>query len=329
MSTVLSTFTPLDGWGADTSPFHAAELVAQQRAGVRAQAEAVGRRGIRRAMPDQHRQFFAEQPFMLFGGVDAQGQPWATVRAGTPGFVSSPDARTLRIEGGMLPGDPLTGHWQKGAMIGGLGLNPSTRRRNRINGVVTSVEGETVTLEVSQSFGNCAKYIQSRTPSRVERSADESPDSPTIATQLSEADRALLAAADTFFIASANLSEEAQLARGADVSHRGGVPGFVRVDDALTLTTADYSGNRLFNTLGNLIHDPRAGLLFIDFASGDLVYVAARAEIVWDGAELAAFEGAQRLVRFHVQEVRRSRGALPFRWSAAEFAPQFASAAHA
>jgi uncharacterized protein len=329
MSTVLSTaspnFVPLNGWGDETSPFHAAELAAQERAGVSAQAESLGRRGIRRAMPDQHRQFFAEQPFMLFSGVDAHGQPWASVRAGEPGFVSSPDERTLRIESGVLPGDPLAGQWQKGAMIGGLGLHPQTRRRNRINGVVTSVEGDTVTLEVSQSFGNCQKYIQSRTPSRVERHTDESSVPLTIATQLSDEDRTLLTAADTFFIASANLSEEAGLARGADVSHRGGAPGFVRVDDAFTLTTPDYSGNRLFNTLGNLIHDPRAGLLFIDFANGDLLHVAARAEIIWDGAELAAFEGAQRLVRFHVQEVRRSRGALPFRWSAVEFAPQFAS----
>lgn len=320
----MSTYIPLNGWGADASPFHAAELAAQQRAGVRSQAEAVGRRGIRRAMPDQHRQFFAEQPFMVFGGIDVHGQPWASVRAGAPGFVSSPDARTLRIEGGVLAGDPLAHSWQKGAMIGGLGLQPQTRRRNRINGVVTAVDGAAVTLEVQQSFGNCAKYIQSRAPSWVEPAAATAP--PEIATQLSVADRTLLSQADTFFIASANLEEDAGLARGADVSHRGGPPGFVRIDDDHTLGTPDYSGNNLFNTIGNLIHDPRAGLLFIDFASGDLVYVAAVAEIVWDGAELAAFEGAQRLARFHVREVRRSRGALPFRWSDVEFAPQFAAA---
>ena len=277
-------------------------------------------------MPDRHRQFFAEQPFMVFGGVDGNGQPWATVRAGTPGFVSSPDARTLRIEGGVLPGDPLADSWQKGAMIGGLGLQPQTRRRNRINGVVTSADGAALTLEVRQSFGNCNKYIQSRTPTWVERSASRSSMAPEIAGQLSEADRALLTRADTFFIASANLGDEADLARGVDVSHRGGAPGFVRVDDEHTLTTPDYSGNNFFNTIGNLIHDPRAGLLFIDFATGDLLYIAARAEIVWDGAELAAFEGAQRLVRFHVQEVRRSRSALPFRWSDVEFAPQFEAA---
>ena len=105
----MSTFIPLNGWGVDTSPFHATELDAQRRAGVDKLADSSGRRGIRRYMPDQHREFFAEQPFMVFGGVDADGQPWATLRAGAPGFVSSPDPRTLRIEGGALPGDPLAG----------------------------------------------------------------------------------------------------------------------------------------------------------------------------------------------------------------------------
>lgn len=321
----MSAFVPLNGWGVDASPFHHGELDAQRRAGVSSQAESAGRRGIRRYMPEQHRQFFADLPFMVFGGVDANGQPWATMRAGAPSFVSSPDARTLRIDGGVLPGDPLAGRWNEGAMIGGLGLQPQTRRRNRINGMVRSVEGSTLVVDVTQSFGNCAKYIQSRTPTFVERSASSSSTPPEVATQLSDEDRALLRRADTFFIASANLADEAGLARGVDVSHRGGAPGFVRVDNASTLTTPDYSGNRFFNTIGNLIHDPRAGLLFIDFATGDLLYLAVRAEVVWDGAELAGFEGAERLVRFHIDEVRRSRGALPFRWSEVEFAPQFAS----
>jgi ferredoxin-NADP reductase len=143
---------------------------------------------------------------------------------------------------------------------------------------------------------------------------------------LSDADRAFLARADTFFIASANMADDAGFARGVDVSHRGGAPGFVHIDDAATLTTPDFTGNKFFNTIGNLLHDPRAGLLFIDFASGDLLYLAVRSEIIWQGAELAAFEGAERLMRFHVQEVRRSKGVLPFRWSDVEYAPQFAAA---
>ncbi|WP_176046175.1 pyridoxamine 5'-phosphate oxidase family protein [Burkholderia sp. BCC1644] len=314
------------GWELDTAPFHAGELAVQQRAGVTEAAGAAGRRGIRRFMPDQHRTFFAQLPFFVLGGVDAHGQPWATLRAGEPGFVASPDARTLRIAARALPGDPLAGAWQPGAPLGGLGIEFDTRRRNRVNGVVRAVDGDALTIAVEQSFGNCAKYIQGRKPTFVAREVDAAVE-PDVSDALSEADRALLAQADTFFVASANTSADAGAARGADVSHRGGMPGFVRVDDAHTLTTPDFSGNRFFNTLGNLQHDPRAGLLFIDFDSGDLLVVAARAEIVWDGPLVASFDGAQRVVRFHVREVRRLRAVLPFRWSAVERAPQFAAMA--
>ncbi|WP_175915567.1 pyridoxamine 5'-phosphate oxidase family protein [Burkholderia sp. BCC1638] len=314
------------GWELDVAPFHAGELAVQQRAGVTEAAGTAGRRGIRRFMPDQHRTFFAQVPFFVLGGVDAHGQPWATLRVGTPGFVTAPDARTLRIDGDALPGDPLAGAWRPGAPLGGLGIEFDTRRRNRVNGVVRSADGGALTIAVEQSFGNCAKYIQGRKPTFVAREAGASVAS-DVSDWLSDADRALLAQADTFFVASANTSADAGAARGADVSHRGGMPGFVRVDDAHTLTTPDFSGNRFFNTLGNLQHDPRAGLLFVDFDSGDLLYVAARAEIVWDGPLVASFDGAQRVVRFHVREVRRMRAVLPFRWSAVERAPQFAAMA--
>ncbi|WP_175797143.1 pyridoxamine 5'-phosphate oxidase family protein [Burkholderia ambifaria] len=318
--------TAVPGWELDVAPFHAGELAVQQRAGVTEAAGAAGRRGIRRFMPDQHRAFFAQLPFFVLGGVDAHGQPWATLRVGMPGFVTAPDARTLHIDGDTLPGDPLAGAWQSGAPLGGLGIEFDTRRRNRVNGVVRAVDGGALTIAVEQSFGNCAKYIQGRKPTFGAREGDASGEA-DVSDRLSDADRALLAQADTFFVASANTSADAGAARGADVSHRGGMPGFVRVDDACTLTTPDFSGNRFFNTLGNLQHDPRAGLLFIDFDSGDVLYVAARAEIVWDGPLVASFDGAQRVVRFHVREVRRTRGALPFRWSVPERAPQFAAMA--
>ncbi|WP_321790132.1 pyridoxamine 5'-phosphate oxidase family protein [Burkholderia pyrrocinia] len=317
------------GWELDAAPFHAGELAVQQRAGVTEAAGTAGRRGIRRFMPDQHRTFFAQLPFFVLGGVDAHGQLWATLRAGEPGFVTSPDARTLRIAASALPGDPLAGVWQPGAPLGGLGIEFDTRRRNRVNGVVRAVDGDALTIAVEQSFGNCAKYIQGRKPTFVARDGRDGDKQvePDVSDRLNDADRALLAQADTFFVASANTSADAGAARGADVSHRGGMPGFVRVDDAHTLTTPDFSGNRFFNTLGNLQLDPRAGLLFVDFDSGDLLVVAARAEIVWDGPLVASFDGAQRVVRFHVREVRRMRAVLPFRWSAVERAPQFAAMA--
>jgi len=302
------------------SPFHAGELDIQARVGVDMTSSAGG---IRDYMPDQHREFFAQQPFMVFGGVDASGQPWATIRTGDPGFVSSPDARTLRIDSRALPGDPLGPRWQTGAMIGGLGIQPHTRRRNRINGVVTAVAGDAVTLEVTQSFGNCAKYIQARTPEWTGfRARDDTP-IPLTHSTLSDEDRALLARADTLFIASMHDAPDAGAARGVDVSHRGGMPGFVHVEDARTFAIPDYAGNRFLNTIGNLVTSPRAGLLFLDFQTGDVLYVAADTEIVWGGSVLNEFEGAQRVIRFRVRETRRSAGVLPFRWTAPEYARQF------
>src|ERR1700680_3559524 len=311
---------PPSGWRAVESPFHAGELPAQERAGVRERMNVDARRGIRDYMPEQHRLFFAQQPFMVLGGVDENGQPWATLRVGVPGFISTPDERTLRIRGRSWAGDPLARTWQVGSVLGGLGIQPATRRRNRVNGVITAIDDQAITVAVSQSFGNCAKYIQSRTP--IEFNAAEAMESPVVSSRLNDDDRALLARADTFFVASANTSSDAGMGRGADVSHRGGKPGFIRIDDDRTLTTPDFSGNLFFNTIGNLMHDPRAGLLVIDFDSGDLLYLAVDAEIIWEGQELESFDGAERLIRWHVREVRRTRRALPLRWSGVQYAPQ-------
>jgi len=129
--------------------------------------------------------------------------------------------------------------------------------------------------------------------------------------------------ADTLFIATAYPAAPGDdaPAHGVDVSHRGGKPGFVRADDDRTLTIPDFLGNFFFNTLGNIAINPKAGLLFIDFETGDLLYVACDAGIVWDEAEIEAFEGAQRLLRFHVRELRRVEASLPLRWGEATLSP--------
>jgi uncharacterized protein len=321
--TSTPTVLPLFNWDLDAPPFHTGELAVQTRAGVREFANSSGRRGIRRFMPDQHRQFFAGQPFVVLGGLDEAGQPWATLRTGEPGFMSSPDPHTLRIAGHALPGDPLDRAWKPGAWLGALGLQPARRRRNRLNGVVTALDDNSMTVQVRQSFGNCPKYIQSRTPTALARGNAQDLPPPRISTTLNEADRALLERSDTLFIATRSSGEGEEAAQGVDVSHRGGMPGFVRVDDDRTFTLPDYRGNRYFNTLGNMAQDPRSGLLFIDFASADLLHITARAETIWEGPELDAFPGAERLVRFHVEEVRRRPGVVPFQWSEVQYAAQF------
>ncbi|WP_119421885.1 pyridoxamine 5'-phosphate oxidase family protein [Desertibaculum subflavum] len=311
------------------SPFHAGEQAVQRRAGVRERAEMMGRRMVRDFMPDQHREFFAELPFIVAGSVDPEGRPWASMLVGHPGFVAAPDPWTLRIEARHGFGDPAATNLRVGGPIGLLGIQPETRRRNRMNGIVTAVDGGGLTVRVRQSFGNCPQYIQARAPIFV---ADPDPVAPRVVRQeaaaLTSAAIALIAAADTLFIATSASLPPGDPAGGVDVSHRGGRPGFVRVTEEhgrTVLTIPDFRGNNAFNTFGNIALDPRCGLLFVDFATGGLLTLTGTAEIVWDGAELSAFAGAQRLLRYRVDHGAAIADALPFRWTAALPAPQLAA----
>lgn len=303
------------------SAWHAGEVAAQRRYGLDERLAEVGRQVVREYMPEQHREFFAQLPMLFLGGLDDAGQPWATAVAGEPGFVSTPDQRTLRIEGGLAAGDPLEGLLRVGDHVGTLGLQPVTRRRNRANGVIESADNGVLTIGVLQSFGNCPKYIQAREHEAV-AGADDASRAPRVrrGAALTAEDRALIASADTLFIASAHMAPSAGRGRGVDVSHRGGRAGFVRIEGD-ELIVPDFAGNYFFNTLGNLSAWPRAGLLFIDYTTGDMLHIAADAEVIWEGEEVKAFTGAERLMRFRVREVVRNTAALPLRWAAPVMSP--------
>ena len=301
------------------SPFHPGERAIQQRAGVRDKMEAVGRRVLRDFMPDQHREFFAGLPFLVLGTIDDAGWPSASIVAGAPGFASTPDATTLRIRARPLAGDAAAANLRVGADVGVVGIDFATRRRNRANGTVKAVDEGGFDIGVKQSFGNCPKYIQAR-DWRAATNDEQGPLQIEEGRAFGTAQRAMIAAADTFFIASA-LGRSEEPGHGVDASHRGGLPGFVRIDDKRTLTVPDFSGNFYFNTLGNLLLDPRCGLLFLDFATGATLQVGAEAEIIWDGPEVAAVAGAQRLVRFHVAHWRGATNAVPLRWRFRGYSP--------
>ncbi len=297
------------------SPFHRGERAVQERAGVAEQADELGRRVIRDHMPDQHRDFYRALPFLFIGSVDAEGRPWASVMAGTPGFVAAPDEKTLQLAARPHPADPLSANIVPGAPVGLLGLDFATRRRNRMNGRVTGVRDGGFAIGVDQSFGNCPQYIQARTVEPVDPQAVETaPDRVLRGGRLGAAQQALIDAADTFFIATHYTEDDTAPTQGADVSHRGGRPGFVRIEDDRTLSWPDFRGNNHFNTLGNILANPKAGLLFIDFENRDLLFLTGTAEIVWDGAEVDAFEGAERIVRFRLDRLVHLPAALPIRW---------------
>lgn len=296
----------------NATAYHAGEIAIQERAGVRLQAER-GQRMIRDFMPDQHRDFFAMLPFLLVGYLDAAGQPWASMLVGEPGFATSPDPRHLRIALRALPHHPRP---VVGDALGILGIQPETRRRNRMNGRVVAVADDGgFTVQVQQSFGNCPQYIQPRQARPVIRPILPQHVEGSI---LSAEAAALIDRSDTLFIASAATGAASRAvgdpSQGVDVSHRGGLPGFVlRQDDALLIP--DYAGNNLFNTFGNLLLEPRAGLLFFDPVGGDMLQLHGMAEILWDGPVVERLPQARRAMRFRITGGLWLPAAIPLQFS--------------
>jgi predicted pyridoxine 5'-phosphate oxidase superfamily flavin-nucleotide-binding protein len=303
------------------TPFHAGEQAVQERLGIREKMHVVGQRAIRRFMPEQHQRFFEQLPFVLAGSVDARGQPWASVLVGRPGFIQAPDAHRLALRTQPIVGDPLGANLRPGAQLGLLGIELHTRRRNRANGRVAQLTTEGFNVAIEQSTGNCPKYIQARELGWLrEPTAPISPRRIEAIAALDGAAVGQIEAADTLFVASAAAADQGG---NADVSHRGGRPGFVQVERASnSLLVPDFIGNRFFMTLGNLQSNPRAGVLFIDWTSGDLLSLSGTTQLLWDGdAALRAFDGAERGWRLHVEAGWRLHDALPLRARSLDASP--------
>lgn len=293
-------------------PFHDGELRAHIEAGTGTPGFA-----IREMMPDQHRHFFSSLRFVMVATTDNDGWPVATIVTGPQGFINSNDPQSLTIA--------ATAHWQDSFIplvetdkaIGMLGIEFSNRRRNRVNGYVTAFDKEGLHVHVKQSFGNCPKYIQARDVSNEKNDVGVS--SRDFFNDLSDDAKNMINNADTFFVATASGSE-AMNGSGVDISHRGGMPGFIRIDGN-TLTIPDFVGNRYFNTLGNMLVEPRAALLFIDFKSGDLLHLQGTTEVLWQSDETGNLVGAERLWRFHITSGWIKSNAIPLQWTLREVAP--------
>lgn len=262
---------------------------------------------MRPFLNEQHRAFYPRLPFIVVGVVDAAGHPWATLLEGQPGFLQAIDDTHLRIAASTAPEDPATSALSAGRAVGLLGIELETRRRNRLNGHVSGVHDGSLQVEVDRAYGNCPKYISTRDL----RFHDLDPTALLPAERqetLDDEARQAIARSVGFFVASATDGP----ALSVDVSHRGGRPGFVEAEGDW-LTIPDFEGNQFFNTLGNFLVNPKAGLLFPDFRTGDVLQLTGTVEVLFDSPRLASFDGAQRLWRFHVEQAVRRRGALHWR----------------
>lgn len=297
--------------------YHEGERRVQERAGVREMARRIAR-SIRPEVPDRAAAFLAVQRMLVVGTVDVDGRTWASILTGRPGFATAPDPGTVVIEAGLPGDDPAAAGLRAGAPIGILAIDLGTRRRARVNGSIRTAIADRITIDVEQAYANCPKYIQRRTGSGEDdaNSAPAVTGGEAIRTggALTAAQVGAISRADTFFVATT--APDA----GADASHRGGNPGFVQVIPH-EITWPDYAGNSMFNSLGNIEVNPRAGLAFVDFDSGTLLQVTGAASIDWDPHRIAEFPGAERLVRLEIERVVESARRLPAPLELVEYSP--------
>lgn len=277
--------------------FHPGELLAHKKAGY-----GQVRAAVWPAMPEQHRVFFQGLRYFFLAALDSAGYPVATVIQGEPGFLQAAEASLLEIDLAALQAAPLLPALVPGSPVGGLGIDFANRRRNRINGRVAGIAGGRLGVDVEESFGNCPQYIQRRDlPQTVLTTAAEI----ELLEELDADARYLIGATDTLMVAST--TQRSQNQGGVDISHRGGLPGFVQLEQG-KLRIPDYSGNRYMNTLGNLLTEPRCALLLLDFQQGAALHIQGRATIEWE----AAPEGlTERYWTVEIDRVWRIRQLMP------------------
>ena len=289
--------------------FHSGELELQTRAAVREIADRVAG-SIHSFIPAGAGAFLEERRFVVLAAADAEKRPWASLLAGPPGFVRRLDEHTICIYAAPVPEDPIATNLRTGAFIGILAPDLSTRRRLRVNGRLEAVDGGML-IRVDQAYSNCPKYIQLREPDG-ELTGTSHP--VRRSSSLLPRHRDWIRSADTFFIATLAPSE------GADASHRGGMPGFVKVENQ-ELIWSDYAGNSMFNSLGNISKYPRAGILVPDFATGSALQLTGRATIEWGPSRSEDGTGEERRVRFTPEEMIEIDNVFPQRLRLVEYSP--------
>jgi len=284
--------------------YHEGEETVRRRAGVF--FEDWGSAGVDGTIPPVAGKFLAKQRMVLIGAAEDDGTVWASPLAGPAGFITPSGDQIIVSNRLPVAGDPLANVFETERELGMLAIEPARRRRMRVNGRAHR-DGGRLVIHTDQVYGNCPKYIQTRT---ILDDADPPvPGTPLRSTELNDAQRDWIANADTVYVATHVPG------LGADVSHRGGNPGFFRVSGKRRLSWPDYTGNAMFMTLGNLELNPRSGLLFLDWDNGDALYLTGRAHVDWNQDHAADVAGAERLIDFDVAQVVQIDGAVPLRWS--------------
>jgi len=304
--------------------FHHGELLIQTESGIDQRIHKVGNKLIRDHIIDQHKIFFEKLSYVFIALHDADGKPWISIMQGKPGFINSPESKTLNVSGSVIAKEVLNLQVGEAMPVGIVGLDLSTRRRNRLNGNFNKAQNtELLSIAVEHSFGNCPKYIQLRN-FEANKKNNQSSDSTTESHQsFDEFDKHIIniiEGADTLFIASSE-----KQGGNLDASHRGGLPGFIHTDGKKQLWFNDYPGNNFFQTFGNIHSYPYIGLTFIDFNSGDMLFMSGQSHLkqinVPDHNTKNKPNFLPRRCYFTLEKGLKIKNAIKGQWSAVEMSP--------
>lgn len=287
---------------------------------------------IDRDMPPQHAEFFSHLAYLPIATVDNQGRPWVTILTTASNDDPSVGIKLtgnnqLTINAYADTSDPfvnaiLESNHQSNKpthLFAGVGIDFTNRRRNKIAGRIVNAAYDDnnalhLTLNSNEHLGNCPKYITERSLVAHKRTPENVFDDTAFKSgHLPDAAKTIIEQASTVFLATKHIDGEQAAHMG--VNHRGGAPGFVRIllentiegngvsTSNTYLVLPDYSGNRFFQSLGNIQSDRLVGLVFPNFHDGALLYVTGEAENLYDDAAKALMPRITLLTKIKITGV--------------------------
>ncbi|WP_030185250.1 pyridoxamine 5'-phosphate oxidase family protein [Streptomyces sp. NRRL S-813] len=297
--------------------FHEGERIIQRLAGVAEKADRLQGMLQPPRLTGGLSTALAGRSFAVLTARDHDGALWISPISAEPGFLVA-GGTALAVHARPATYDPLH-NVPVPQHVGLLAIDFGIRRRIRVNGKLTGQSANLLTIHADQAFGNCPSYIQqrhlmkTRMPEPTANPGQWKAHSNTDTGALEDEHIDLIGNADTFFLGTIHPT------RGADASHKGGQPGFVRIVDG-EIWWPDYAGNNLFNSLGNITVDPATALLFIDFTTGRTLQVSGEAKIEWLDPSACQDEGGTgRRVRFTPHRIRG--GYMPVLGDLLSFSP--------
>ncbi|RYP06759.1 hypothetical protein DL764_002956 [Monosporascus ibericus] len=302
-------------------------------------------------LPPQLGYRVAISSLVAFGALDEHGRPWTALWGGERGFARpvaqgilgiqsivntrhDPIVRALigniASDGELVrPEDAENGV----KLMSALSIDLESRDRVKLAGrmVVGTVaarpdgkgkDGEDsgvgeaqLAMLVEESLGNCPKYLNKKDI----RPHVPSPELVSDALPLSAEVTTLLEKADMFFLSSTN-------GQTMDTNHRGGPPGFMRVmansvGADVVLVYPEYSGNRLYQTLGNLHVNPKVGIVVPDYETSNVLYLTGETQLLVGQAAAKLMPHTKLAVKIVVQEARLVKDGLSFRGEVGKRSP--------